>query len=211
MNDLRNSTFVAVGPSDYTDYLDINKAVQELQSPHMPGLFILKPKDPPKYQSTRSSAGMAAGGDQPRGAAPWHNQHWCCSDSDTPPNTEDLLTAAACRLFPHPARPRDHERVRPSPPPLDPHTATAMILHHNSERTVRRIYSFINWIIRWAPDYVHLDTPAPNTGHLFGQMLMDICEDGVELPAPIMAECTFSEVLGIKSFRLHSISYFICF
>ncbi|XP_076422491.1 uncharacterized protein LOC107399785 isoform X1 [Peromyscus maniculatus bairdii] len=80
----------------------------------------------------------------------------------------------------------------------------------DSERTVRRICSFINRIIRRAPDYVHLDTPAPNTGHLFGQTLMDICEDGEELPAPIMAECTFSEMLGIKSFRFHSISYFRC-
>ncbi|CAO2624632.1 Rho GTPase-activating protein 20 [Lemmus lemmus] len=51
MSDLRNSTFVAVGPSDYTGYLDINKAIRELQSPHVPGLFILKPKDPHKDQS----------------------------------------------------------------------------------------------------------------------------------------------------------------
>ncbi|XP_040587607.1 rho GTPase-activating protein 20-like [Mesocricetus auratus] len=51
MCDLRNSTYVAVGPRDYTDYLDINKAIRELQSPHKPGLFILKPKDSPKDQS----------------------------------------------------------------------------------------------------------------------------------------------------------------
>ncbi|KAM7316913.1 hypothetical protein ACRRTK_024644 [Alexandromys fortis] len=51
MDDLRNSTFVAVGPSDYTGSLDINKAIRELQSPHVPGLFILKPKDPPKDHS----------------------------------------------------------------------------------------------------------------------------------------------------------------
>lgn len=56
MSDLRNSTYVAVGPRDYTDYLDINKAIQELQSPHKPGLFILKPKDPPKDQSRESLA-----------------------------------------------------------------------------------------------------------------------------------------------------------
>nr|XP_048284794.1 rho GTPase-activating protein 20-like [Myodes glareolus] len=51
MSDLRNSAFVAVGPSDYTGYLDISKAIRELQSPHVSGLFILKPKDPPKDQS----------------------------------------------------------------------------------------------------------------------------------------------------------------
>lgn len=54
MSDLRNSTYVPVGPRDYTDYLDINKAIQELQAPHMPGLFILKPKDPAKDQSSES-------------------------------------------------------------------------------------------------------------------------------------------------------------
>ncbi|KAL1764882.1 rho GTPase-activating protein 20, partial [Sigmodon hispidus] len=98
MSDLRNSTYVAVGLKDGRDYLDLNKAVQELQAPHMPGVFILKPKDPPKDQS-------------------------------------------------------------------------------RSKKTVRR-RSFLNWIFRRTPDYVHLDTPAPNPGHMFGKTLMDNCEDG---------------------------------
>ncbi|KAL1763967.1 rho GTPase-activating protein 20-like, partial [Sigmodon hispidus] len=105
MSDLRNSTYVAFGPKDYRDYLDMNKAIQELQAPHMPGVFILKPKDPPKDQS-------------------------------------------------------------------------------RSKKTVRR-RSFLNWIFRRSPDYVRLDTPAPNPGHMFGKTLMDICEDeDGEPPAP---------------------------
>lgn len=53
-----------------------------------------------------------------------------------------------------------------------------------SKKPVRR-RSFINWIFRRSPDYVRLDTPDPNPGHMFGKTLMDICEDG-DLPGPVL-------------------------
>lgn len=45
MSELRNDTFMALGPSNYTAYLNIQKVIQELQAPHVPGRFILKPKE----------------------------------------------------------------------------------------------------------------------------------------------------------------------
>lgn len=66
------------------------------------------------------------------------------------------------------------------------HTIASNDLHSSSDskKTIRRRCSLINWIFRRGPDYVRLDTPAPNTGY-FGKALMDIGEDD-ELSAPVL-------------------------
>ncbi|XP_051047444.1 rho GTPase-activating protein 20-like [Phodopus roborovskii] len=55
MSELRNDAFMTLGPSNYTAYLNIQKMIQELQAPHVPGKFILKPKEPPRDHQQRNS------------------------------------------------------------------------------------------------------------------------------------------------------------
>ncbi|XP_040607020.1 rho GTPase-activating protein 20-like isoform X2 [Mesocricetus auratus] len=48
MSELRNDAFMALGPSNYTAYLNIQKVIQDMQAPHVPGKLILKPKESPR-------------------------------------------------------------------------------------------------------------------------------------------------------------------
>ncbi|XP_016834796.1 rho GTPase-activating protein 20 isoform X1 [Cricetulus griseus] len=55
MNELRNDAFMALGPSNYSAYLNIQNVIQELQDPHVPGKFIIKPKEPPRDNQQSNS------------------------------------------------------------------------------------------------------------------------------------------------------------
>lgn len=56
MSELGNDAFMALGPSKYTAYLNIQKVMQELQAPHVPGRFILKPKETPRGHQQSSES-----------------------------------------------------------------------------------------------------------------------------------------------------------
>ncbi|XP_059132977.1 rho GTPase-activating protein 20-like [Peromyscus eremicus] len=56
MSELGNDAFMALGPSKYTAYLNIQKVVQELQAHHVPGRFILKPKETPRGHQQSSAS-----------------------------------------------------------------------------------------------------------------------------------------------------------
>lgn len=54
MSEHQNDAFMALGPSNYTAYLNIQKVIQDMQAPHVPGKLILKPKESPRDHQQRS-------------------------------------------------------------------------------------------------------------------------------------------------------------